>query len=62
VAGRDGPAGLGEAREWPGLARVVGAFKAVSMIESMMYFGIGFLFAALSVLIVVPSSMAARCG
>ena len=40
LAGRDGLAVI--------------AWKAAFMIESIMYFGIGFLFAALSVLIVVP--------
>jgi hypothetical protein len=47
--------------------RGVRALRAASIIESIMYFGIGFLVAALvigslSVLVVVPSSMAARCG
>ena len=32
------------------------------MIEPIMFFGIGFLVAALIGLVVVPLSMAARCG
>ena len=32
------------------------------MIESIMYFGIGFLFAALIGVVVIPSSTPARCG
>ena len=55
TGGRDGPAGLGEAPRWAGLARAIIAWKAAFMIESIMYFGIGFLSAALSVLVVVPA-------
>src|SRR5437667_10248026 len=43
TGGRDGPAGLGEAPRWAGLARAIIAWKAAFMIESIMYFGIGFL-------------------
>jgi len=42
------------AENGPGLARALSALKAALMIESIMYFGIGFLFAALNVLVVVP--------
>jgi chromosome segregation ATPase len=38
----------------PGLAQALSALKAVFMIESSMYFGIGFLLAVLSVLVVAP--------
>src|SRR6266496_4260806 len=55
TGGRDGPAGLWEDPRWAGLARAIIAWKAAFMIESIMYFGIGFLSAALSVLVVVPA-------
>src|SRR2546427_11095481 len=48
-------AGRFEARSRMGRTwAAVSAWKAAFMIESIMYFGIGFLFAALSVLVVVP--------